>query len=160
MSINIDHGPAFVTFWEKSFPSSPCPPVPKRPEDLTFTQRLTLQSEAPVLWQNLFSRSSTGSQPLPADTAVRRAEGRLEARDIPFLRAADLEAEAQALEAHTQRAIDQQLVDQTVRSQQAYAAERQRAEAWNNAGLLERLGHTPLSPEVIAKNRRDYGISS
>ena len=29
---------------------------------------------------------------------------------------------------------------------------------WNQMGVLERMGHQPLSPEVIAENRRKWGI--
>ena len=55
-----------------------------------------------------------------------------------------------------QRLIDQQLVDQTQQSQESYQAAMARSAAWSEAGLFERLGHQPLTPEQIAANRRRY----
>ena len=34
----------------------------------------------------------------------------------------------------------------------------QKREEWQSMGILERMGHQPLSPEVIAANRRKWGI--
>ena len=43
-------------------------------------------------------------------------------------------------------------------SRQVQQQDAQKREQWQSMGLLERLGHQPLSPEVIAANRRKWGI--
>ena len=35
----------------------------------------------------------------------------------------------------------------------------QRTREWQNKGFLERLGHEPLDPAVIAANKKRWGIS-
>jgi hypothetical protein len=97
---------------------------------------------------------------MPADTITRRANGQLEARDIPHLRQAGLEFEAQQLEVQTQRQQDQRLAEQAMASRQAAEAERTRSAAWNNANFMERLAMSGgPSAEAIAQARQMWGIT-
>ena len=160
MSIYIDHTGAFASFWNREFPEMACPPLPKKESDLTMTARETLRLSDPVLFQNLFSNGGTGSSPLPADTAHRRANNQLQASDIPHLRAAGLEFEAQQLAVGVQQAQDQRLADQA----RAEAAANQEQKAfyaqWNNASFGERLAMSGgPTPEAIAQAREMWGIS-
>ena len=152
----FDHTVDFANWWTRTFPGTQCPAVPKTPEDLGLSARMALESDAPILFQNLFG--SHGSKNLPADTVMRRNSGQLQASDIPHLRAAGLEYEAQQLEQQTQRLMDQRMADQALSSRENYQQAMARSQAWNESGLLARLGHTPLTPQQIADNRRRYGI--
>ena len=156
---SVDYSAEFASWWQSAFPGTQCPPVPKSPNDLGMTQRMALTADNPILAQNLFGNSGRGSVPLPADTQARLNQGQLQPQDAPHLRAAGLEHYAQQVELMGQRAIDQRLVDQTIASQKSYEQERQRSAAWSEAGLLARLGHTPVDPQVAARFRKQWGIS-
>ena len=156
---SVDHSAEFAAWWQAAFPGTQCPPVPKKESDLGMTQRMALTADNPILAQNLFGNSGRGSAPLPADTQARLNQGQLQPQDAPHLRAAGLEHYARQCEQLAQRQFDQRLVDQTVASQQSYEQARQRSEAWSQAGLLERLGHTPVDPQVAARFRQQWGIS-
>ena len=153
----FDHTVDFANWWTRTFPGTQCPAVPKTPEDLGLSARMALESDAPILFQNLFG--SHGSKNLPADTVMRRNSGQLQASDIPHLRAAGLEYEAQQLEQQTQRLMDQRMADQALSSSENYQQAMARSKAWNESGILARMGHTPLDPQVIAENRRKWGIT-
>ena len=99
----------------------------------------------------------TGSTNLPADTVMRRNSGQLQGSDIPHLRAAGLEYEAQQLEQQVQRQMDQRMADQALSSRENY--QKARSKAWSDSGILARMGHTPIDPAVAARNRRMWGIS-
>ena len=160
MFSTLDHTAAFAHWWAHNFPGTPCPPMPKRPEDLGMTARMALSADAPELYQNLFGNSGQGSGAMPADTITRRANGQLEARDIPHLRAAGLEFEAQQLEQQVQRQQDQRLVEQTLASRQAAEAEMARSAIWSDANYMERLAMSGgPSPEAIAQARQMWGIT-
>ena len=96
---------------------------------------------------------------MPADTVSRRHSGQLQGSDIPHLRAAGLEFEAQQLEQQVQQQMDQRMADQALSSRENYQQAMARNAQWNQMGVLERMGHQPLSPEVIAENRRRWGIT-
>ena len=153
----FDHTVDFANWWTRTFPGTQCPAVPKTPEDLGLSARMALESDAPILFQNLFG--SHGSKNLPADTVMRRNSGQLQASDIPHLRAADLEYEAVQLEQQSQRLMDQRMADQALSSRENYVQAMARSKAWNESGILARMGHTPWGPQVIAENRRKWGIT-
>ena len=159
MSYQIDHTVDFANWWMRSFPGTPCPVLPKKPEDLNFTQRMTLQSDNPVLYQNLFGNGGLGSAPMPADTVARRNTGELQAQDIAHLRNAGLEWEAKELEKRVSLQQDQRLADQAASSRENFIREQQRAAEWAQMGILARMGHQPIDPAVAARNRAKWGIS-
>ena len=152
----FDHTVDFANWWTRAFPGTQCPPVPKKPEQLGLSARMALESGNPILFQNLFG--GMGSTNLPADTVMRRNNGQLQASDIPHLRAAGLEHDAQQLEQRVQQQMDQRMADQALSSRENYQQAMAKNQAWNESGLLARLGHTPLDPQVIAENRRKWGI--
>ena len=78
MSIHIDHTGAFAAFWNREFPGMPCPPVPKKESDLTMTARETLRVSDPVLFQNMFARSTASLQ-------LRHASSSRVRRDAPHV---------------------------------------------------------------------------
>ena len=152
----FDHTVDFANWWTRTFPGTQCPAVPKKPEQLGLSARMALEQDNPILFQNLFG--GMGSTNLPADTVMRRNSGQLQASDIPHLRAAGLEYEAQQLEQQVQRQMDQRMADQALSSRENYREAMARSQAWNESGLLARLSQTPLDPPVIAENRRKWGI--
>ena len=145
----------FCTWYAKAFPGAPVPVLPKQESDLPLTTVLAMKSEDPALAQLLFA-GANGHTAMPADVVMRRNQGQSIPQDAQHLRRAGLEAEAQAAEARGQRLIDQQLVDQTRQSQENYQQAMARSAGWSEMGLLERLGHQPLTSEQIAANRRRY----
>jgi len=152
----IDHTVDFANWWTRTFPGTQCPALPKKPEQLGLSARMALEQDNPILFQNLFG--GHGSTNLPADTVMRRNSGQLQGSDIPHLRAAGLEYEAQQLEQQTQRQMDQRMADQALSSRENYNEAMARSKAWSDSGILARMGHTPLDPQVIAENRRKWGI--
>ena len=153
----FDHTVDFANWWTRTFPGTQCPAVPKNPEQLGLSARMALELDNPILFQNLFG--GIGSTNMPADTVMRRNSGQLQASDIPHLRAAGLEYEAQQLEQQAQRLMDQRMADQALSSRENYQQAMARNAQWAQMGVLERMGHQPLSPEVIAENRRRWGIT-
>ena len=155
MSIHIDHTGAFASFWNREFPGVPCPPVPKKESDLTMTARETLRISDPKLFQNMFATSTAS---LPADVANRRNLGQNIASDADALQAAGLR-EADELRRKAGIAEMQRMNERIDESRQVQQQAAQRREEWQSMGILERMGHQPLSPEVIARNRREWGIT-
>ena len=153
----FDHTVDFANWWTRTFPGTQCPAVPKKPDQLGLSARMALEQDNPILFQNLFG--GQGSTNLPADTVMRRNSGQLQASDIPHLRAAGLEYEAQQLEQQSQRLMDQRMADQALSSRENYQQAMARSKAWSEAGILARMGHTPIDPAVAAANRRKWGIS-
>ena len=156
--MNIEHTVDFANWWTRTFPGTPCPPLPKREEELSMTATMAMTAENPTLFQNLFSKWGSGSAPMPADTVSRRNSGQLQGSDIPHLRAAGLEFEAQQLEQRVQQQMDQRMADQALSSSENYQQAMARSAQWSEMGILERMGHEPLSPQQIADNRRRWGI--
>tara|TARA_B000000565_G_scaffold122479_1_gene92193 strand:- start:205 stop:678 length:474 start_codon:yes stop_codon:yes gene_type:complete len=155
MSIHIDHTGAFASFWNREFPGVPCPPVPKKESDLTMTARETLRISDPKLFQNMFATSTAS---LPADVANRRNLGQNIASDADALQAAGLR-EADELRRKAGIAEMQRMNERIDESRQVQQQAAQRREEWQSMGILERMCHQPLSPEVIARNRREWGIT-
>ena len=153
----FDHTVDFANWWTRTFPGTQCPPVPKKPDQLGLSARMALEQDNPILFQNLFG--GIGSTNMPADTVARRNSGQLQASDIPHLRAAGLEYEAQQLEQQSQRLMDQRMADQALSSRENYQQAMARSKAWSESGILARMGHTPIDPAVAAANRRKWGIS-
>ena len=153
----FDHTVDFANWWTRTFPGTQCPALPKKPEQLGMSARMALEQDNPILFQNLFG--GLGSTNLPADTVMRRNSGQLQGSDVPHLRAAGLEYEAQQLEQQVQRQMDQRMADQALSSRENYKEAMARSKAWSDSGILARMGHTPLTPEQIADNRRRYGIT-
>ena len=118
--------------------------------------RMAMESDNPILYQNLFG--GIGSTNMPADTVMRRNTAQLQASDIPHLRAAGLEYEAQQLENQVERETAERIAEQTLASRQNFEAERARYAAYQEQGLLGRMLNNPLTPQQIADNRRKYGI--
>ena len=156
MSIHIDHTGAFASFWNREFPGVPCPPVPKKESDLTMTARETLRISDPKLFQNMFATSTAS---LPADVANRRNLGQNIASDADALQAAGLQWEADELRRKAGIAEMQRMNERIDESRQVQQQAALRREEWQSMGILERMGHQPLSPEVIARNRREWGIT-
>lgn len=156
MSIHIDHTGAFASFWNREFPGVPCPPVPKKESDLTMTARETLRISDPKLFQNMFATSTAS---LPADVANRRNLGQNIASDADALQAAGFQWEADELRRKADIAELQRINQRIDESRQVQQQAAQRREEWQSMGILERMGHQPLSPEVIARNRREWGIT-
>ena len=146
---------AFANWWEKEMKGIPCPPVPRNLSELTMTAQMAMQATHPQLYTALFAGSSEVR--LPADVSVRLNSGQLQPGDAAALRASGLEEQAQYCERLQQLQADQRIADQALASRQNYEAERQRFADYSEMGLLERLGHAPLTPDQIAENRKRYG---
>lgn len=155
---SIDHNSEFANWWNREFPGTQCPPLPTNPEELGITARMTMTASNPALYQNLFSQGGTGSVSMPADTVARRNSNQLQANDVQHLRSAGLEWEAQEIERRVQQHADQRMADQALASQQSYQQEMAKSKAWSEMGILERIGHEPMSPEQIQANRARWGI--
>ena len=156
MSIPIDHTGAFASFWNREFPGVPCPPVPKKESDLTITSREALRVSDPVLFQNMFARST---DTLPADVPNRRNLGQNIPSDADALQAAGLQWEADELRRKAEIAELQRMNQRIDESRLLQQQAAQRREEWQSMGLLERLGHSSIDPSVAAANRRKWGMT-
>ena len=145
---------AFANWWEKEMKGIPCPPVPRNLSELTMTAQMAMQATHPQLYTALFAGSSEVR--LPADVSVRLNSGQLQPGDAGALRAAGFELQAQQCERLGQAQQDQRMADQIANSRAVYEQEMQRTAQWKEMGILERMGHQPLTPEQIAANRRRY----
>ena len=74
------------------------------------------------------------------------------------LQAAGFQWEADELRRKADIAEMQRMNERIDESRLLQQQAAQKREEWQSMGLLERLGHQPLSPEVIAANRRKWGI--
>ena len=122
-----------------------------------MTARETLRISDPKLFQNMFATSTAS---LPADVANRRNLGQNIASDADALQAAGLQWEADELRRKAGIAEMQRMNERIDESRQVQQQAALRREEWQSMGILERMGHQPLSPEVIARNRRNWGITS
>ena len=120
-----------------------------------MTARETLRISDPKLFQNMFAHTSTS---LPADVANRRNLGQNIQSDADALQTAGFQWEADELRRKADVAEMQRMNQRIDESRQVQQQHAQKREQWQSMGLLERLGHQPLSPEVIAANRRKWGI--
>jgi len=78
------------------------------------------------------------------------------ARDA--LQAAGFQWEADELRRKADLAEMQRMNERIDESRLLQQQAAQKREEWQSMGILERMGHQPLSPEVIAANRRKWGI--
>ena len=92
----FDHTVDFANWWTRTFPGTQCPALTKKLEQLGLSARMALEQDNPILFQNLFG--GMGSTNFPADIVMYRNSGQLKGSDVPHLRAAGLEYEAQQLE--------------------------------------------------------------
>ena len=156
----FDYTVDFANWWTRTFPGTQCPAVPKKPEQLGLSARMAMETDNPILFQNLFG--GLGSTNLPADTVMRRNSGQLQASDIPHLRAAGLEYEAQQLEQQTQRILDQRAADDLLalqkRNRQTDWAVQARASETSHDRWARMLSNPP-SPQAIAQARAAWGVS-
>ena len=149
---------AFANWWATEMKGQACPPVPRKLSELSMTAQMAMRSTRPELYTALFAGGKDAVR-RPADVSVRLSAGQLQAGDAGALRAAGYEQQAQQCERLGQMQQDQRLVDQSLASRQHYQQEMQRTAEWQQMGVLERMGHQPLTPEQIAANRRRYGVT-
>ena len=149
---------AFANWWSREFPDLACPPVPRDLSELTMTAQMAMRSSAPELYTAMFAGGKQAAR-LPADVSVRLNSGTLQPGDAGALRAAGFEVQAQQCERLGQAQQDQRIADQALSSRENYQQAMARNAAWGEMGLLQRLGHEPLSAEQIAANRRRYGVT-
>ena len=152
------HLNSFIDFWNSNFSSS-CPPLPKSPKDLTFTQLEQLKIYDGVkLYQNLF-RTTLDSGKLPADLEKRLRENSLWVEDEERLRQFGWEAQAnEILEAKVKFQKDQ--LDKATAESAARVAQREKEmEAYRNMDPMAKLAMNPPSAEAVARTRAQWGIT-
>ena len=149
---------AFANWWATEMKGQACPPVPRKLSELSMTAQMAMRATKPELYTALFAGGKEAVR-LPADVSVRLSSGQLQAGDAGALRAAGYEQQAQQCERLGQMQQDQRLVDQSLASREHYQQEMQRTAEWQQMGVLERMGHQPLSQEQIQAYRRQYGVS-
>lgn len=158
MTLCYDRTAPFANWWAKTFPGTPCPPLPTKESDLGLTALMALKTDNPKLAQLLFGNEQSSA--MPADTVMRRQSGNLQENDIPHLRAAGLEWEAQELERRAELAQSQQLAAQALESRQRAQAEIEYHQQFADMSLLERLAHAgDLPNEVVIQNRQRWGVT-
>ena len=148
---------AFAKWWAREFPDMSCPPVPRQLDELGLTQQMAMRATAPDLYTAMFA--GRNEVRLPSDVSVRLNSGQLQPGDAAALRAAGFEQQAQQCERLGQFQQDQRLADQALSSRENYQQAIARSAEWQQMGILERMGHQPLTPEQIAANRRRYGVT-
>ncbi len=160
--MNIDHTVDFANWWSQTFPGTQCPPLPKKKGDLALTAEFALQSDNPALFQNLFGNGGLGSRSMPADTLARRNSGQLLPQDIPHLRDACLEWEAQQVQQLNQRRQDQRAADDFLalqkRNLQSEKAVQERISETSHDRWARMLSNPP-SPQSIAAARAAWGVT-
>ena len=149
---------AFANWWATEMKGQACPPVPRKLSELSMTAQMAMRATKPELYTALFAGGKDAVR-LPADVSVRLSSGQLQPGDAGALRAAGYEQQAQQAERLGQLQQDQRLADQARLDRENYQKELARSAEWQQMGILERMGHQPLTPEQIAANRRRYGIS-
>ena len=160
--MNIDHTADFAKWWSQTFPGTQCPPLPKKKGELGLTAEIALQSDNPALFQNLFGNGGLGSSPMPADTVTRRKSGQLLPQDIPHLRAAGLEWEAQQVQQLNQRQQDQRAADAFLTLQKRNRqSDRTVQECISETShdRWARMLSNPPSPQAIAAARAAWGVT-
>ena len=146
----------FAAWWNFEFKGIQCSVFPGILNDLSMSAAMALRRNA-SLYQRMFGQQNAVS--LPADTLSRLQTGTLLYWDIPFLEGAGLQFEADRLKREKDNAVTQTINQRIDESREVQAMSQERNKSWQQMGLLQRLGHMPLSPEQVAANRRRYGIS-
>ena len=150
------HTNEFAAFWAKNF-DTPCPPVPKKIDDLSLTAREAMRSENPVLFQNLFRQQDINQ--MPADVVGRMQRQTFWASDIPILRRYGYEHQARELEKQIEegrRLIMEQKIEA---SKQKVAENEARIKEWQNLSPMQKMMMNPPSPESVARTRAEWGIT-
>ena len=149
---------AFANWWATEMKEQACPPVPRKESELSMTAQMAMRATKPELYTALFAGGKDAPR-LPADVSVRLNSGQLQPGDAGALRAAGFELQAQQAERLGQLQQDQRMADQALSSRENYEQAMQRTAQWQQMGVLQRMGHEPLTPEQIAANRRRYGVT-
>ena len=143
----------FANFWANSFPNKPCPPMPKKLDDLGMMAQMAMREEAPELFQNLY-RSDYSA--MPADVATRLRNNTLWAGDEEVLEKYGWTAKAKEMRVQIEEgrrlAMEKKLQEAAERN-----AAREKAIREKPVGFQ---GLAPLSQEQIMKARKEWGISS
>tara|TARA_Y100001972_G_scaffold103389_1_gene129658 strand:- start:1071 stop:1556 length:486 start_codon:yes stop_codon:yes gene_type:complete len=152
-SLHLD---AFCQFWEMNF-SSPVPPLPKRPEDLTVTQAEQLRIfDGGKLYQNLFK--VTDPKKLPANLARDISKGLIDYQNKNLYRQFGWEHEAQRIEQaeieYEQSKINKEIAEMEKRNaEQARVNEARKNMSFNEKLALEAQGQTM---DQVIRNRMKY----
>ena len=149
---------AFANWWATEMKGQACPPVPRKESELSMTAQMALRATKPELYTALFAGGKEAAR-LPADVSVRLNSGQLQPGDAGALRAAGFELQALQAERLGQLQQNQRMADQALSSRENYEQAMQRTAQWQQMGVLQRMGHEPLTPEQIAANRRRYGVT-
>ena len=142
----------FANFWAKSFPDKPCPPMPKKLDDLGMMAQMAMRSEAPVLFQNLY-RSDYSA--MPADVATRLRNNQLWTEDVEVLEKFGWTAKAKEMRGQIEEA--QRLILEK-KIQESAERNAKREEQIRNKPTGFR-GLAPLTQAQIMKARQEWGIS-
>ena len=152
-SLHLD---AFCQFWEMNF-SSPVPPLPQQPSDLTLTQLEQLRMyDGGKLYQNLFR--VTDPTKLPANLARDLSKGIIDYQNKDLYKEFGYEHQFQEIEKAEQEYQNQKIEKEIAESRERQKLQQQKAEAWKNMSLLERMAAEPLSQDQILQNRKRYGV--
>ena len=151
----------FIELHSRAFPGLPIPPLPRHPGELGLSVQLALRDADAGWWQNQFGgRDDNGEAArLPADVEQRMLAGTPYPEDEGALRAANMDYYANAAGAQREQVLDRARQATRAREQEQYAAERARAQAWDEASLLQRMAMSPVSAEQAAAARAEWGIS-
>ena len=142
----------FASFWANSFPNKPCPPMPKKLDDLGMMAQMAMREEAPELFQNLY-RSDYSA--MPADVATRLRNNTLWAGDEVVLEKYGWTAKAKEMRGQIEEA--QRLIqEKKIQEMKAKNDARAKAIREKPSGFQ---GLAPLSPQDIAKAREHWGIT-
>ena len=154
---NALHLDAFCQFWEMNF-SSPIPPLPQRPEDLTVTQVEQLRMyDGGKLYQNLF-RVTPESGKLPAGVERDIANGRIDISKKDLYRKNGYEHMAQQIEKAEVQAEQYRIAKATeesrIKNEEQARINAERA----NMSLEERMMHEAQGQTMdqVIRNRIKY----
>ena len=145
-------------FWRSEVGGTP-PAIPTVERQLNITQKEQLRGwDSGRLHQRLFaSRKPEG---MPAETFAHHLTGAYVPEDIPVLREFGYEAKAQELEAQVREAERIIMENKIAESAQRNAENEKRLAAWQKLTPQQKLAAAgPLPPEVIARNRAQFGLT-
>ena len=147
---------AFVTAYQASFPGTPTPPMPSRPEDLSLSVQLALRENSPSVWQAMFGGHGA---PLPADVAMRMAKGEIYPEDASALRASNYDAWAAVADQHRESILERAREATREREKAIHQEQVKRQQQWAEMSLLERMSASPVSEVAAAQARQQWGIT-
>ncbi len=150
------HLEAFNQFWIDNSREE-VPAMPKKPSDMNITMQEKMRMQNPELYQNLF-KVGVDSGMLPADLEMRLRNNALWVEDVDRLRKFGWEFESQRIEKAKADYENQKMLKEIEESKQRQAVQQQKAEAWKNMSLMERMAAEPLTQDQILRNRQRYGV--